>query len=117
MDDQWDDMMGFGKHYGKTHRKMCRDDQQYYECINSVDWPNKGLTKFHKFLRRVEEKIREDMRRKLEKREEKIWLTELSRATTAKEQTQQKARNLELVPLREKVAHSKSNERPNINKI
>ena len=57
---------------------MYRDDQQ--------NLANKGLTKFQKLLRRVEEKTRDNMRKKLEKREreeEKIRLNELNRAAPA----------------------------------
>ena len=60
-DDQCDDILGFGRYCGKTHRDVYRDDQQ--------DSTNKGLTKFQKFLRRVEEKTRDNMRKELEKRE------------------------------------------------
>ena len=75
-DDQWDDALGFGRYYGKTYSDMYRDDQQ--------DSAHKGLTKFQKLLRRVEEKTRDNMRKELEReREEKIRLNELSRAAAA----------------------------------
>ena len=50
---------------------------------NSVDSTNKGLTKFQMFLRRVEEKTRNDVRKELKKREEKIRRTDLNRKTAA----------------------------------
>ena len=62
-DDQWDDMLGFGRYYGRTYRDVYRDDQQ--------DSANKGLTKFQKLLRRVEEKTRDNMRKELEREKEK----------------------------------------------
>ena len=66
-DDQLDDVMGFGKHYRKTYRKVYRDDQQHCGWIKSVDPTNKSPTKFQKFLRRVEETTKENMRGELEK--------------------------------------------------
>ena len=79
-DNQWDDMLGFGRYYGKTYRDVYRDDQQYCEWIKTVESQNKGLTKFQSFLQRVEEKSRENVRKELEKREKKIQLNEMNRA-------------------------------------
>ena len=82
-DNQWDDMLGFGRYYGNTYRDVYRDDQQYCEWIKTVESQNKGLTKFQSFLQRVEEKSRENVRKELEKREKRIQLNEMNRAAAA----------------------------------
>ena len=82
-DNQWDDMLGFGRYYGKTYRDVYRHDQQYCEWIKTVESQNKGLTKFQSFLQRVEEKSRENVRKELEKREKRIQLNEMNRAAAA----------------------------------
>ena len=82
-DNQWDDMLGFGRYYGKTYRDVYRDDQQYCEWIKTQESQNKGLTKFQNFLQRVEEKSRENVRKELEKREKRIQLNEMHRAAAA----------------------------------
>ena len=82
-DNQWDDMLGFGRYYGKTYRDVYRDDQQYCEWIRTVESQNKGLTKFQSFLHRVQEKSRENVRKELEKREKRVQLNEMNRAAAA----------------------------------
>ena len=57
-DNQWDDLLGFGRYYGRTYRDVYRNEQQYCEWIKTVESQNKGLTKFQNFLQRVEEKSR-----------------------------------------------------------
>ena len=56
-DDQWDDALGFGRYYGKTYSDVYRYDQ-----LHSA---NKGLTKFQKLLRRVEEKTRDNIEERI----------------------------------------------------
>ena len=70
-DNQWDDVLGFGRYYGRTYRDVCRNEQQYCEWIKTVESQNKVFTKFQKFLQRVEEETRENLRKELEKRERK----------------------------------------------
>ena len=68
-DNQWDDVLGFGRYYGRTYRDVYRNEQQYREWVKTVESQNKGLTKFQSFLPRVEEKTRENVRNELKKRE------------------------------------------------
>ena len=82
-DNQWDDLLGFGRYYGRTYRDVYRNEQQYCEWIKTVESQNKGLTKFQSFLQRVEEKSRENVRKELEKREKRIQLNEMNRAAAA----------------------------------
>ena len=82
-DNQWDDVLGFGRYYGRTYRDVYRNERQYCEWIMTVESQNKGLTKFQKFLQRVEEETRENLRKELEEREKRIQSNELNRAAAA----------------------------------
>ena len=53
LDEHWADVMGFGRYYAKTYSDVYRDDQQYCECIKTVESMNKGFTKFQHFFRQV----------------------------------------------------------------
>ena len=82
-DNQWDDVLSFGTQYGRTYRDVYRNDQQYCDQVKTVEPKNKIFKKFQSFSRRVEEKTRENMRKELEKRQDRIRLIELSRAAAA----------------------------------
>ena len=82
-DNQWDDVLGFGRYYGRTYRDVYRNERQYCEWVMTVESQNKGLTKFQKFLQRVEEETRGNLRKELEEREKRIQSNELNRAAAA----------------------------------
>ena len=54
-DDQWDDVINFGRYDGRTYKDTCRNDRQYCEWINSVDSTHGGVVTFQKFLQQLEE--------------------------------------------------------------
>ena len=61
-------MLSVGTHYGRKYRDVHRNDQQHSDWVKTVEPNHKSFKKFQIFLRRVEEKTRENMRKELKKR-------------------------------------------------